>query len=170
MKLFVLKDDETSAIKKWFDWIHDESQRGERARLRRCTTLDEVLLQPAFYRLCQPLPRLEKFALEGLALIAGLLALVKTQVDSPLPELLANKGADKPVFSELRFQRLLASDDPADFFKLMRRAIVQGGEKANPVLLADDILHWYQQYRHPDWYRGQRQWQYRFAKPYYTHI
>ncbi|HID44833.1 MAG TPA: type I-E CRISPR-associated protein Cse2/CasB [Chromatiaceae bacterium] len=169
MNLIVLKDDEIEPLKKWFDWIHDENHRGERARLRRCTSLDEILLQPGFYRLCQPLPRLETYMLEGLAMVAGLLALVKTPVNSPLPELLG-KGGEKPVFSELRFQRLLASDNPGDFFQSMRRAIVQGGEKGNPVLLADEILHWYQQYQHPDWYQGQRQWQYRFAKPYYTQV
>lgn len=169
MNLFVLKDDETEPLKKWFNWIHDENHRGERARLRRCTTLDEILLQPGFFRLCLPLPRLEKHLLEALAMIAGLLVLVETTVDSSLPELLG-KGADKPVFSELRFQRLLASGNPEDFFKAMHRAIIQGGKKANPILLADEILHWYQQYRHPGWYQGQRQWHYRFAKPYYTQI
>ncbi len=169
MNLIVKKDDELKAIQKWFGWINDEKQRGERARLRRCSTLDEIMLQKGFYRLCLPLPRLEKYSLTGLALVAGLLAWIKTPVDLSLPELLG-KGSDKPAFSELRFQRLLASDTPDDFFQSMRRAIIQGGEKANITELADEILHWYQQSQHPDWYRGQRQWQYRFAKPYYAQI
>lgn len=169
MKLIALKDDEQATITKWFDWIQGEKQRGERARLRRCGTLEEVLLQKGFYRLCLPLPRLEKYSLTGLALVAGLLVWVKTPVDSPLSELLG-KGSDKPVFSELRFQRLLASDTSEDFFQSMRRATVQGGEKANPIELADEILHWYQQSQHPDWYRGKGQWQYRFAKPYYAQV
>ena len=169
MKLVVLKDDEQEPLKKWFEWIHAEKQRGERARLRRCGTLYEVLRQRGFYRLCLPLPRLESYSLTGLALVAGLLVWVKTPVETTLPELLG-KGADKPVFSELRFQRLLASDNPEDFFQSMRRAIIQGGEKANPIELADEIFHWYQQTKHPDWYQGQRQWQYRFAKPYYAQV
>jgi CRISPR type I-E-associated protein CasB/Cse2 len=166
MKLVVLKDDEPESIRKWFDWIHAEKQRGARARLRRCGALDEVLLQKGFYRFCLPLPRLEQYSLTGLALLAGLLVWVKNPVESSLPEILG-QGKDKPAFSELRFRRLLASDTAEDFFQSMRRAIVQGGEQANPVELADQIMHWYQQSQHPDWYRGNRQWQYRFAKPYY---
>jgi CRISPR type I-E-associated protein CasB/Cse2 len=170
MKLIVLKkEEEKEALRRWFVWIHGEKHRGECAHLRRCGSLNEVMTQAAFYRLCQPLPRLESFSLTGLALIAGLLVWVKSTVDAPLPELLGT-GIDKPTFSELRFQRLLASDNPEDFFQSMRRAIIQGGEKANPILLADEILHWHQQTIHPDWYKGSKQWQYRFAKPYYAQI
>lgn len=169
--MMVLKQDENQsepeAVRKWFDWLHDTPQRGERARLRRCESLDEILLQPAFYRLCLALPRLREHDLEGLAISAGLLALVKTPVSTSLPKLLG-EGGEAKAFSELRFQRLLAADSPSDFFKAMRRAISQIDGKANPVALTDDVLHWYRQHRHPEWYRGARQWQYRYAKPYYT--
>jgi len=158
---------EPEAIQKWFDWLHDEGQRGERARLRRCETLDEILLQPAFYRLCLALPRFREHDLEGLAIAAGLLAVIKTPVNTSLPKMLG-EGGDKPAFRPLRFQRLLAADSPGDFFKAMRRAIIQIDGKANPVELTDEVLHWYRQQRHPEWYRGARQWQYRYAKPYYT--
>lgn len=169
MKLMVLKEDEQEPLKKWYEWIHDTKQKGERARLRRCSSLQEVISQNSFFRLSLPLQGYEKFSLDGLALIAGLLAWIKTPVETGLPEILG-KGLDKPVLSELRFQRLLASDNPEEFFQSMRRAIIQGGEKANPVELADQIMHWYQQYKNPDWYQGQRQWQYRFAKPYYAQV
>ena len=169
--MMVLKEDdkqsEPQALKQWFDWLHDENQRGERARLRRCETLDEILLQPAFYRLCLALPRLREHDLEGLAIAAGLLAVIKTPVNTSLPKMLG-EGGDKPAFSPLRFQRLLATDSPGDFFKAMRRAIIQIDGKANPVELTDEVLHWYRQQRQPEWYRGARQWQYRYAKPYYT--
>ncbi|HBR96395.1 MAG TPA: type I-E CRISPR-associated protein Cse2/CasB [Gammaproteobacteria bacterium] len=162
----VLRQDEREAIQVWYDWLCKDKQRGHRARLKRCTTVKEILLQPGFYRLCQPLPRLEERWLEGLAMVAGLLAMVKTPVDLNLPSVLGD-GGDKPVFSELRFQKLLAARKPNDFFLAMRRAIVQAGEKSDPLSLADQVLHWYQQYRHPEWFTGQKQWQYRFAKPYY---
>ncbi len=169
--MMVLKDDEKQnepeVLKKWFAWLHDENRRGERARLRRCETLDEILLQPAFFRLCLALPRFREHDLEGLAMAAGLLALIKTPVNTSLPRLLG-EGGDKPAFSELRFQRLLGADSPQDFFNAMRRAITQIDGKANPVELTDEVLHWHRQQRHPEWYRGARQWQYRYAKPYYT--
>ena len=168
-KFIILKVDEQKAVASWFNWINADKQKGQRARLRRCSTLDEILMQQGFYRLCQPLPRLEPHALTGLTLVAGLLVWIKAPVETALSEQLG-KGNDKPAFSELRFQRLLASEDPHSFFQSMRRAIIQAGETVNHVLLADEILHWYQQYRHPGWYTGSRQWQYRFAKPYYARL
>jgi len=163
--------DEPDAIRRWHAWLHDENRRGERARLRRCETLDEVLMQPAFFRLSQSLPRLERWQLTGLALTAGLLAWVDTPAGSDLAERLGKPkpgGSDSPRLSPLRFQRLLASDDPQDFYQSMRRAIVQADRQADPVSLADAILHWEAQWKKPEWYRGHRQWQYRMAKPYYT--
>ncbi len=173
MNFMILKDEqkELDAIRKWHDWIHAEKQRGDRARLRRCDSLQQVMMQPAFYRLARSLPRLETYALSGIVLLAGLLVWVESTSSQDLPLILGNPkpGSGTPLFSELRFQRLLASREPEDFFQSMRRAIVQAGKTADPILLADEILHWEAQQRQPNWYTGARQWQYRFAKPYYTH-
>ena len=157
---------EPEAIQKWFDWLHDEGQRGERARLRRCESLDEILLQPAFYRLCLAVPRFQEHDLEGLATAAGLLAMVKNPTRESFPKLLG-KGKDKPALSELRFQRLLTADNPDDFFKTMRRALAHIDGKADPVELTDEVLHWYDQKHWPEHYRGEKQWRYRYAKRYY---
>lgn len=173
MNFTILKDEqkEPDAIRKWHDWIHAEKQRGDRARLRRCDSLQQVMMQPAFYWLARSLPRLESYALNGVALVAGLLVWVESASNQDLSLILGNpkSGSDMPRFSELRFQRLLASKEPEEFFQSMRRAIVQAGKTADPILLADEILHWEAQQRQPDWYTGARQWQYRFAKSYYTH-
>jgi CRISPR system Cascade subunit CasB len=175
MKLWILKqDDETDepqAIADWHTEIHRDDRRGERARLRRCESLDEVLMQPAFFRLARSLPRLEPRGLTGLALVAGLLVWAESTTETDLPVILGKpktQGSDTPLFSELRFQRLLASREPEEFFQSMRRAIVQAGKQAHPVALADAILHWEAQQRRPESYRGNRQWQYRMARPYYT--
>jgi len=165
MRLFILKDEERQAIREWHTELHDENHRGDRARLRRCDKLDAVMLEPAYFQLCQNTKR----DAEGLALIAGLLAWVENPTDQPTAVLLGRPkpGGETPLFSELRFQRLLASNDADDFYQSMRRALMQLGKTADPIQLADEILHWHAQQRWPDSYRGARQWEYRMAQGYY---
>jgi len=170
MYCIILGDKESQqAITKWHAWLHNENRRGERARLRRCDGLEEIMLQPAFYRLCRE-PSLRKKPVDALALAAGLLAWVENSDERPTPVLLGHPkqpGEETPLLSELRFQHLLASHTAEDLFQNLRRAIVHVGKKANPVLLADEILHWQAQQKWPDSYRGARQWQYRMASGYY---
>ncbi len=165
MRLFILKDEERQAIREWHTELHDENHRGDRARLRRCDKLDAVMLEPAYFQLCQNTKR----DAEGLALIAGLLAWVENPTDQPTAVLLGRPkpGGETPLFSELRFQRLLASNDADDFYQSMRRALMQLGKTADPIQLADEILHWHAQQRWPDSYRGARQWEYRMAQGYF---
>ncbi len=165
MRLFILKDEEQQTIREWHSELHDENHRGDRARLRRCDKLDAVMLEPAYFRLCQKTKR----DAEGLALIAGLLAWVENPTDQPTAVLLGHPkpGSNTPLFSELRFQRLLASNSVKDFYQSMRRALIQLSKTADPIQLADEILHWHAQQRSPDRYRGARQWEYRMAQGYY---
>jgi CRISPR system Cascade subunit CasB len=143
-----------------------------RAQLKRCTSLDEVIVERGFLRLNLALPRLRQYDLMGVALVAGVLAVAKTNDAATLATLLgkAKEGSDNPVFSELRFQRLLASDSEEQLFQNIRRAVIQAGEKANPLALADSLLHWHREHRNPDWFKGNRQWQYQIAKNYYTEV
>ncbi len=167
MNFIILKDeDRRQAIREWHSKLQDENHRGDRARLRRCDKLDSVMLEPVCFDLC----RQSKGDAEGLALVAGLLAWVENPSDQPTAVLLGRPkpGGDTPLFSELRFQRLLASNDPDEFYQGMRRAILQLNKTADPIQLADEVLHWHDQHRWPDRYPGTRQWQYRQAKRYYT--
>ena len=167
----VLKEDEQQSLVEWWQWLHGEKQKGIRAELKRCGTLQEVMSKKGFVRLTQYLPRLEKHNAEGLLIVAAILAVLEIPNDHALPRLLgANGGSDKPVFSELRFQRLLASSDTEGFFHGLRRALIQVGKQANPILLADTILHWYQEQQHPDWAKGKYKWQYQWASQYYGEI
>ncbi|MBV1916045.1 MAG: type I-E CRISPR-associated protein Cse2/CasB [Pseudomonadales bacterium] len=170
--LMVLKDKESQTILDWYHWLHEDKQKGARARLKRCTSLDEVIIERGFLRLNQALPRLNQYDLMGIALVAGALAVAKTNDGASLATLLgkAKEGSDNPVFSDLRFQRLLASDNEEQLFQNIRRAVIQAGEKANPLALADSLLHWHQEHRNPDWFKGNRQWQYQTAKTYYTEV
>lgn len=170
--LVVLKDKEPQTVLDWYHWLHNDKQKGVRARLKRCASLEEVIIEPGFLRLNQALPRLSRYNLMGIALIAAILAVAKIDVAPTLATLLgkAKEGSDKPMFSELRFQRLLASDSEEQFFQNIRRAVVLAGEKANPLLLADSLLHWHREQHNPDWFKGNRQWQYQTAKSYYTEV
>lgn len=168
----VLNEEERQKVRQWHDWLLAEKQKGERARLRRCDTVSEVLFQTGFHRLCKTLPRLEVFAIEGLGLVAGLLSWCETSNEQELAERLGQKrtGSEQPLFSELRFQRLMAIDDSEEFYKAMRRAIVQVDKTCEPVMLSDSVLHWFSQNKHPEHYLGQRQWQYIQAKNYFKQI
>lgn len=187
---FVLKDDyQRKQVMSWYYSLHglsvvDESeedeqiektlkpQRGIRVGLTRCSKLDEALLQPGFFSLSRRLEGLDAYHLEGLAIVAVILATAKIPTKDHLPSLLgqAKDGTDTPTLSELRFQRLLASENSTAFLRNLQRAVAQVGKQANPLLLADSILHWEAEQRNPDWYLGNRGWQYRWAKDYYAQV
>ena len=171
--LMVLRDTETQAIiEKWWLWLHEEPQRGHRARLRRCATVQAVLSDRAFHRLLVTLPQFEKNHLEAIAVIAGILSCVESDSTQMCASAMGATaaGADRPVISELRFQRLMAADSLESLFAQLRRAVLQLGKKSNPVQIADGILHWHKQHRYPGSYRGQRQWQYCWSRDYYKAI
>lgn len=164
------KEDQRARLKEWWLWLHSDHARGERAKLRRCQTPQEVLTQKGFLKLGKMLPDWQKYHLFGLATVAGILSHVKTERPLRFPEQLgkAKEGTDKPVFSELRFQKLLAASDAEEFYKSLHRAVKQAGEKANPVLLADGILHWYLEQSTPEKFHGQKSWKYSWANDYYS--
>ncbi len=172
------KEDQRERLKEWWALLHSDQFRGERAKLRRCQLPQDVLTQQGFLRLGKRLPDWQKYHLFGLATVAGILSHVKAEAPlkdkakTPLsfPEQLgiAKEGSDKPVFSELRFQKLLASSDAEEFYKSLHRAVKHAGEKANPVLLADGILHWYLEQNSPEKFQGQKSWKYRWANDYYN--
>ena len=187
----VLKEDETQVVLDWHRWLHGEKQKGIRAQLKRCSSLDDVITAQGFLRLNQMLPRLQKIDPIVVALISGVLAVIRESEGiqnienddfHKRPELLellgnAKEGGDRPVFSELRFQRLLAADDEEQLYRHMRRAVAQAGDKKpNPVALANNLIHRFQEYHwgrehcYPDWYRGSLLWQYHAAKSYYTEV
>lgn len=130
----------------WQGLQHDP---GARARLRRCRSPAEVMLEPGFHRL------LNRFATlaarngdtlgEGdigrLAAIAGLLAHVSTPASKSLAEQMAEPKAGRPVLSPLRFRRLL-KEPFEDFFPAMVRVIRLLDKKANVRDLAESVFYW----------------------------
>lgn len=177
-------------------WIGLEQHKGERAALRRCDSIAAAMEQVGFHRLQFALQRLElKISAEAIANVACVLAYLK-----PSPDLLNEKselrfeklmqacttrlavqmgseregGAEKPLVSELRFQRLLqaASQADDDFSVQLRRIVrhLDGKTAVNPVLVADDIFYRFWALNNPDKYHGEKSFQFKLAKDYYQEI
>ncbi|MBA1330283.1 hypothetical protein QQ73_03565, partial [Candidatus Endoriftia persephone str. Guaymas] len=105
MSLTLNKESHTTEILiQW--WQGLENNKGTRAELRRCTSPDKVMFQPAFQRLCQRL-KPEPQEQRQLASVVGLLAHVRYTTGQKLAYQMAG---NPPVVSELRFRRLLQRD------------------------------------------------------------
>lgn len=128
--------------------------RGERARLRRCEGVDELLTQAATLVFAQRLVALDggKGALlddarsyERLAWVAGVLALVKNDLrdETSLAWHLGHgAGNDRPRMSELRFKAMQRSSSLEGLFIHWRRAVQLAGCTVDIARLADDLLSW----------------------------
>ncbi len=148
-----------------------EDNLGEQARLRRCASPEEVLLQPSFHRLQQYFPYENALAL---AVIAGLLAQIKTSTAYPFAQQLGQEKdhSGKAIFSELRFQQLLASRDINELYEHCRRAIMQLNRTANIYSLADGILHWSQEQQDNNQFnqRPEQRFKFTWAKAYFNEV
>lgn len=125
-------------------WQGLEDDKGGRAQLRRCKTANEVVMVPAFHRLCRRVRPLMKNERDGwemrMAAIAGLLAHVRT-LDSR--KTLAEQMAvgDTPAVSELRFRRLLQRNRD-EFYGALLRTLGLLDKKANLFDLARSVYYW----------------------------
>lgn len=130
-------------------WQGLEEDRASRAMLRRCATLDEVALCPAYQRLYRYLMAARAWPADAalwqndkLAAIAGLLAHVKTDDTQRLSVKMSEASGDKPLVSELRFRDLLKVDSTDDLFISLRRALPLVGHQASIHQLATDVFWW----------------------------
>lgn len=134
-------------LKTW--WQSLETDRGERAALRRAASLTEVMMSPAFHRLLNSLRRagygVADYRYPKLAAIAGLAARVKTETSESLATRMGSPksgGDKKAAMSELRVRRVLACDDVEELYILLRRALALLGGQANLADLAATLWHW----------------------------
>lgn len=154
-KYQILKD--TSVREKLLTWrMSLDEKPGERARLRRAESPDDVLLTEAFRRFLQVMPEAwgSPKQLPASALVAAIVAHAncheKGQYDNvSFASQLATPrdGDDKPRLSELRFQQLQKSHDPTEFFRRLLRALRILDRNVNIPSLANDALHWMEEYR-----------------------
>lgn len=164
------REQEQQALLSWWQDLA-ENNRGERAKLRRCEKPEDILLQPSFYELQQLFP---KTATLPLAAVAGLLAHIKTPTELGFPKQLGQQKeqSGKAVFSELRFQQLLASHDIDELYDNLRRAIMQLNRTANIFSLADGVLHWAKEQHDKNQFdeHPERRFQFTWAKAYFSAV
>lgn len=153
-KYHILKDPVVrEKLRAWRNAL--DNNLGERARLRRAESPDDVLLTEAFRNFLQAMP--EEWAsprqMPASALVAAIVAHVnsdeKRQYEalSFAAQLATPKdGGDKPLLSELRFRQLQKSHDPTEFFRRLLRAVRILDRNVNIPSLANDALHWMQEY------------------------
>lgn len=138
-------------LRSW--WASLEKNRGDRARLRRAETPDDVLLMEPFFRFLQQMP--EEWANPQRVLSSTMVAAAFAHVrtidgnESFATQLAQPKqGFAKARMSELRFQQLQKSRDPEEFFRRLLRAIHLIENRVNILSLAESILHWMDEHRH----------------------
>jgi CRISPR system Cascade subunit CasB len=135
-------------------WKNLDENRGKRADLRRCHSIDEVAFTPSFHSLRK---ELNKFRInqEALAAIAGVLSHVKiSDSNSSLPAQMATPklGGQKAAVSDIRFRRLLTIGDRNELFTTMIRIVRLLEGRVNIFDLANSIYWWNE--------RTKKQWAY----------
>ncbi|MCS6984937.1 MAG: type I-E CRISPR-associated protein Cse2/CasB [Leptospiraceae bacterium] len=150
MPLFKENTKSRQELIKW--WQGLEEERGARATLRRAASLVEIVpvryAHYLLYRLwqCQE-DNINQDKQDKIMMLCGILSHVRENEakDSFAKQLARKKGNNQPVFSELRFQRLLQYEDIVHeplFYQEIVRAIHQLGFKANIADLAHSLYYW----------------------------
>lgn len=135
-----------NALQSWWKGLDDD--RATRAMLRRCSTLDEISLSPAYQRFyrymlaCGWPEDAEDWQRDKLAAIAGLVAWVKVDNGQSLPYQMSELDGDRPLLSELRFRALLKLDHTDELYAGLRRALPVIGHHVGVVQMARDIYGW----------------------------
>ena len=137
------------ALFRWWKALDDN--RGDRAELRRCQTLLEVMMTSAFHRIRQQLLEMglkpEDSERDRLAAVIGLAAHVVSVADPALQKALprlaeAFSEEDKPAVSPLRFRQLLDARTDDELFTRMRRVLPMVKERVSLFNLANDVFYW----------------------------
>lgn len=134
---------ELQALDAW--WRSLDDNRGDRAELRRCGTLAEVVFTPAYHRLRQTICRSGAVQDDGLALVAGLAARVKNNAmgHTVAGQMATGKSeVGSARVSGLRFRRLLKVKEREEFFTAMGRVIALLGGAVNLQSLAQSAYFW----------------------------
>jgi CRISPR system Cascade subunit CasB len=133
---------EMQVLTAWWQALDDN--RGDRAELRRCSTLTEVAFTPAYHRLRLAVGKHGAVNADALALVAGLSARVKSDItDNTLVEQMATGKTDGSArVSGLRFRRLLKVKESDGLFNAMGRVVALLGGSVNLQSLANSVYFW----------------------------
>lgn len=132
---------EMQAVTAWWQSLNEN--RGDRAELRRCSTLTEVAFTPAYHRLRLTLLKLGAVNADALALVAGLAAHVKNHLPGKtLAQQMATGKTDGSArVSGLRFRRLLKVKNQEELFTTMTRVIALLGGTVNLQSLTESVYY-----------------------------
>jgi CRISPR system Cascade subunit CasB len=179
--------EDIQALQRWHKWLDDN--RGDRARLRRAESPEDILLTEAFSHFLQKMPETDAWRknLATSACIAGALSQVKidkqsnsrihNKKDSDKVKVMASfaeqlatplDAKSKAPMSELRFQQLQKSTSPEDFYRRIIRAIRLLNGQVNILSLANDIIHWHREFEHPSSHSPANRLAVRWATDYFT--
>lgn len=136
----IVKEEHKATLRKWHEELQEK--RGNRASLRRSTTVNDVCLSEGFRSLLMQTHTLwkiesQEWRFTALALVAAVAANVKA-IDER--QLFAAQLA--AVMSEGRFTRLSAVKTPDELLRQLRRAVKLLNGSVNLISLADDIFRW----------------------------
>ncbi len=179
--------EDVQAIQRWHKWL--DKNRGDRARLRRADSPDDILLTEAFFNFLQQMPNTDTWR-KNLAIsasVAGALSQVKidrqtnsrigNKKDSDKSKVMASfaeqlatplEAKGKAPMSELRFQQLQKSPSPEDFYRRIIRAIQLLKGQVNIVSLAYDIIQWHKEFEQPASHSPTNRLAVRWATDYFT--
>lgn len=139
---FTSGDPTTGALLAW--WHGLEHNRADRAELRRCANLLQVMQTEAFHGARRRLVAAGLSEADSrktrLAAIVALAAQVKALADEPVPE--AFSAGERPPVSPLRFRQILESADDDELFTRLRRVLPLLDGRANLPALAADVWGW----------------------------
>lgn len=126
----------------WWNTLNDN--RGDRAELRRCARLAEVVFTPAYHRLRLSVGKFGVPHTDGLALMAGLAARVKNDTaDCTFAEQMATGKSDGSAkVSGMRFRRLLKANESDELFAALGRIVALLGGSVNLQNLTKSVYFW----------------------------
>ena len=133
----------TSRLMAWWSGLQEPGKTGERAELRRCKTVAEVVMTPAFQRQCSKMSDEIKtdFDREHLAAVMGLLSHLDKDSLNNKQKLAEQMAGNPPVVSELRFRRLLQRGRD-ELYVAMIRIIRMLNNKVDPFDLINSVYYW----------------------------
>jgi CRISPR system Cascade subunit CasB len=133
----------TGALLAW--WRELEQNRGDRAELRRCADLLQVMQTEAFHAARRRLIGAGLSEQESrnprLAAIIALAAHAKGLSEESLPESFSS-GEKRPLVSPLRFRQILDASDDDELFTRLRRVLPLIDARVNLVQLAANVWYW----------------------------
>lgn len=143
-------------VAKWWSKIQGPRLNGERAMLKRCKSPDEVALQSIYYTLLESVLELDDVEnfhgviTTRLPLIVGVLAHVEQDTPGcPVAKAMGMKkqGSDRPVMSDLRFRRVLRTEDSSELYISLIRIIKMLGNRADVKDIIQSLYFWNDQTR-----------------------